>query len=244
MVPIISVSDAVCAVLSLFIFVIIWRRYQKKQYVAYKYFAYFYLSLVTFFICGAIPGLVTENGTFIALAAIIGYTALLVGVSYLLCVPLIVYGRTTIEATLFYGIVVVGVIMAILNIMFISPAVKVSSGPFVYYLVQEPSVLRVLVGAIPLLVALFAVVMFIREGYRLAQKASVVTSSIASTTIVAEQRENTHRSYMIAAGLGLLVLAGFVNFIIYAIYPSGEAFLVAAIFADPALVVIALGVER
>lgn len=244
MFPIISISNAVCAVLCAIIFGVVWRRYQTQHQVPHKYFALFYLYLMILFVCAAVPGLVTEDGIFIALAAIVGYTAMLVAVSYLLCVPLLIYGRARLEAGLFYPLIVIGLMLAALNVITISPAVKVVEGPFVYYLVQESSLLRVLVGAIPMLVALSAAIMFFREGRRLARHTAMLGQDAHDQSARIKEQQNTHRSYMIAAGLGLLVLAGFANFIIYSVYPGGTAFLVAAGFADAALVVIALGIRR
>jgi hypothetical protein len=245
MIPIISLFDTFCGLLSAFLFFHIWRGYKNQQKIALKYFAMFYLYFVLFFVMASVPGLVSSDGYVIALTANIGYFLLFIAVAYLLNVTLLMYKQYWWQPWAFGSVIFIGAVLFICNLFVLRPAVEIFSPPFVYYLVQEYSILRILEGAAPLLIATITAVMFAREGRRLSRqlqegKPSALTASISES----EQSSNlAHRSYTIAVGLTVLVLAGVGNYIVFAFIPNGLTFFYSGILASSALLIIAYGVE-
>ncbi len=238
MIPIVSLIDIFAALLCGGIFLRILNGYKRSRLISLKYFALTYFFLGLLYLLFSVPGVVSENGYVIAFTAALAYLMLNIAIAYLLQVPLLVYRRHTLEALSFYGILTSGIILFFANIYYIQPAARKESGLIVYYLVQEPVIVRILVGVVPVLIAVLVVYTFFREGRRIAQASQQIaaTSSNQSLKIV-------HRSFTIAWGLTVLTSAGALNFIIYALIPHGSVFVIGGLMSIAALIIIFRGIE-
>jgi hypothetical protein len=196
------------------------------------------------FLMAAVPGIISENGYVIATTAAVGYLLLDFAVAYLLQIPLIVYQRYTWETISFYGVLILGFVLFVANMYFIQPAARKESGRVVYYLVQEPTIVRLLVGATPLLIAAIVVYMFMREWRRLATTSATSSDNNSAPIVSLDQHKQiSHRSFTIALGLAILLVAGIVNFVVYTLAPSGMAFVFAAVLSALSLIIIFRGIE-
>lgn len=172
----------------------------------------------------AMPGIVNSNGLLIWFEAAVGYFMLFIGCAYLLQVPLLFSPRYRWRSWVFAGVIVLGVVLFVLNVIFIEPAQRVETGMIVYYLVQEHRILRFFVGAFPLFIGLVGVAVFAQEGLYLSREAhSFELSSGIPAAENSPRSGGVYRAYVIATGMSLLLLGGVFNFIVYIVSPTGVA---------------------
>src|SRR3989344_7227224 len=229
MIPIVSILSLVSGLLSFFICFRLWRRSVALRNLIMRQFAYCYFFFGLFFLFFVAPGTIHTNGTLIAVDAALAYLSLFVTIAYFIQIPLELFKQFFWAKFIFWLTVLSGSILFIGNIIYLEAPLVISRGPFVYYLIQGNPLIQLLNELIPVVFDVIGIIFFISQGYYLAQQAK------SSQDNSAETRSVTYRSYNIAAGWSILLVAGALN-----IYGSAPAPKPIAIFLATAVSVVGL----
>ena len=233
MIPVISLFHAASAAVCGALFIRTSRRYLAFHDTTTRYFALFYFFLLLFFACAAAPGLVTKDGFLIAAAAAFGYAALFVAVAYLLRVALSIYQHPALGTLYFRAVVAAGLSVLLAILASLDPAVAVPAGTFVFYKVRVPTIIRILVGVVPIAIGAYSAVMFFHGAHALQRSTS--SGPLTSGVI--------RRSYLITIGMTFLLAAGVTNFLVYSFYPTSLFLFVASSLAVIELLILWGGVR-
>lgn len=171
MIPIVAILSSVSALLSFFISYRLWRRSRVLKSLVMQQFAYCYFFFGLFFFFFVPAGILHTNEVLIALDAAIAYFALFIAIAFFIEIPLEIFKQFFWAEVIFWATVITGGILLIGNIIYLKEALKITQGPFVYYLIQGQPLVQLLNTIIPTVFDIVGIIFFISQGYYLSRQA-------------------------------------------------------------------------
>ena len=238
MIPIVSILSLVSGLLSFFICFRLWRRSVALRNLIMRQFAYCYFFFGLFFLFFVAPGTIHTNGTLIAVDAALAYLSLFVTIAYFIQIPLELFKQFFWAKFIFWLTVLTGSILFIGNIIYLEEPLVISQGPFVYYLIQGNPLIQLLNGLIPVVFDVIGIIFFLSQGYYLAKQVRDSPATSSDTVSV------VYRSYNIAVGWIILLIAGVLNIYGSTPNPKPMAIFLATIAAVTGLLVVYRGIQN
>ena len=238
MIPIVSILSAVSALLSFFICFRLWRRFQTLGNLVMYHFAACYFFFGLFFIFFAAPGILHTDLTIIAVDAAIAYLALFVTIAYFIQIPVEISWPFVWARLLFWITLITGVILFAANIFYLELPLKISQGYFIYYLVRANPLIQLLNVFIPLVFDFIGIIFLISQGYYSTKQENDNQLGQAKSSTVA------YRSYQIAVGWAIIMVAGILNIYGSSPIPHPGAIFLATLAAVVGLLVVFRGISK
>ena len=200
--PLVAMMGTANACVSLYIAGRLYLSYREHAQDAIKYFLNFYALFGVFHLFFATPQLFLLDQRFayvVGIFDIVAYFFLNMSLGYLLAIPYEVVGRPHVARMIVRGTIIYAIFFFIFRIFYFSPSVFEQLSDYVYWRPVFPEGLRLLTGLISVAVASIISSFFIRHGMKNRQSPIVM-----------------YRSFWLAAGSGMLLIAAIVAFIVAA----------------------------
>lgn len=228
MIPAVSITDFVLAVLCFGIAARIFVSHKGELPVLTRYFFLFYLFFGISFLFFAIPEIFSKNATTITVFNIFSYLAFFIALAYISQVPFDLLGKTNIALAMFYIALLFGIFFVIMRFVNYQPSYIVAqeNGIYMFWKPDYAGWLRSATGIFSAFIAVVTMIVFYTQGYKSRGNHSVFV-----------------RSMWIGTGLLFLVFSSLST---YAFNPKASftPIFVSTIFAIIGLVIIFVGVLR
>lgn len=204
MITIVSVYSFLNGIISAFVCIRLWKRSLIINNSSIKKFAYCYFFFFLFFLTFFTIGTVFRDGILIAIFAAIAYFFLFVSSAYFIQIPLDIDEHFLLSRYFFWITIFTGFVLFVGNIIYLKKPIFIEEGIFVFYFLQGNDFILLLNKLIPSIIDLFGIMFFLLHGYNFARQIKI--NNIENNQIIKS------RSYAIALGWSILLIAGIINF--------------------------------
>ncbi|KKU48083.1 hypothetical protein A3H10_03065 [Candidatus Uhrbacteria bacterium RIFCSPLOWO2_12_FULL_46_10] len=166
MIPIVSITDLVLAVLCFGISAKLFASYKTKPSQLMRYFLAFYLFFGISFLFFSIPEIFSKHATIITVFNILAYLSFYLALAYIAQVPFDLLGKTRLAMGIFYFAAIFGIIFVIMRFVDYHPSVPEIKGSYIFWKPIYASWLRSATGIFSGALAIITTIIFYTQGIK------------------------------------------------------------------------------
>lgn len=166
MIPIVSITDLILAVLCFGISAKLFASHRASPSKLIDYFLAFYLFFGISFLFFSIPEIFSKNPSVITVFNILAYVFFYLALAYIAQVPFDLLGKTKLAAAIFYFAAIFGIFFLIIRLIDYHPSVVEIKGGYIFWKPIYAGWLRSATGIFSGIIAIITTIVFYAQGIK------------------------------------------------------------------------------